>query len=84
MPVILFIIAVKLLKYLPVNERIMSGPRLHQKKQRAQRFEFPLDMFTERCIEKIQTLGFASRKDAVKYAIQRVADEIDRGEIKKP
>jgi len=45
------------------------------------RCEFVIDAYTDACIEKIQKLGFSSRKDAIKYALQRTADAIDRGEI---
>jgi hypothetical protein len=47
------------------------------------RCEFVIDEYTDLCIEKIKGLGFTSRKDAIKYAIQRTAEAIDRGEIKK-
>ncbi len=52
------------------------------KKKRGHRCEFVIDDYTDLCIEKIKSKGFSSRKDAIKYAIQRTAEAMEE-EIKK-
>jgi hypothetical protein len=54
-----------------------------RKRERGKRFELIIDDYTDACIDKIKDFGFNSRKDAVRFAIQRVAGMIDRGEIKR-
>jgi len=53
------------------------GIATKHKKERGHRVEFTIDDYTDKCIEKIKTLGFGSRKAAIIYAIQRTAEAME-------
>jgi hypothetical protein len=44
------------------------------KKKKGMRVEFTADEYTNQCIEKIKARGFGSRKAAIIYAVQKVAE----------
>jgi hypothetical protein len=56
---------------------------LHDLMRESKLFRFTIDEYTDGCIEKItKELGFNNRKEAVRFAVQKVVGMIEQGKLK--